>query len=294
MGGTNSGHTVYKGNQKFIFRLLPTGIIEEHVCAVLPAGSYIDLEILEEEVRTIGLSKDRLFIDGNAVIITEKNKRTEAASGLRQAIGSTNSGTWAAIVERIRRKGDVFFAKNCNGLKEYIVDTKHLLRKACDSGEKVIIEGTQGYGLSLLHAEDYPYATSRDTSAAGFLAETGLSPFDVENIIMVIRTFPIRVSGNSGPLKNEIDWEILRKELGCDEDMTEYTSCTNRVRRVARFDKDVVLRAIECNRPNIIVLNHLDYIASGIRQKTIAETASLLKRPVDYFGENPFTLSAMI
>jgi adenylosuccinate synthase len=67
------------------------------------------------------------------------------------------------------------------------------------------------------------------------------------------------VSGKSGPLNNEIDWETLRKEADSNEDMTEYTSCTNRVRRVARFDAEIVNRSIECNRPNIIVLNHVDY-----------------------------------
>jgi adenylosuccinate synthase len=294
VGGPNSGHTVYQGKHKLIFRLLPTGIIEDHVCAVLPAGSYIDLRILEEELKTTGISGDRLFIDENAVIITEKNKDAEVESGLRQEIGSTNSGTGDAIAKRISRKNSGILAKNHNELKSYVVDTKSLLRKACDRGEKVIIEGTQGYGLSLLHSREYPYVTSRDTSAAGFLAETGLSPFDVENIVMVIRTFPIRVFGNSGPFKNEISWEILREELDRTDSMEEYTSCTNRVRRVARFDEELVIRAIECNRPNIIVLNHTDYICEDKRQEAIAGITSLLKQPIDYIGENPFTLNTGI
>ena len=74
--------------------------------------------------------------------------------------------------------------------------------------------------------------TSRDTSAVSILSECGLSPFDVRNIIMVIRSFSIRVSGKSGDLPKEINWDILRDELGRNEDMTEYTSCTNRIRRV--------------------------------------------------------------
>jgi len=65
----------------------------------------------------------------------------------------------------------------------------------------VIIEGTQGFGLSLLHAADYPYVTSRDTTAAAFVSEAGLSPLDVDDIVLVLRAFPIRVGGNSGPFK---------------------------------------------------------------------------------------------
>src|ERR1019366_4873057 len=47
---------------------------------------------------------------------------------------------------------------------------------AVDSGKKVLVEGTQGSGLSVYHSAYYPKATSRDTNAAGFLSEVGLSP----------------------------------------------------------------------------------------------------------------------
>jgi adenylosuccinate synthase len=289
VGGPNSGHTVYRGNERLIFRILPTGVIERNVTAILPAGSYVDLSILKEELKVSELSDERLLIDENAVIVSEKNLNAEVGSGLRDSIGSTNSGTGNAVVERILRRGDEILAKNCKVLSKYIVDTKRIMRKACDDGEKIIIEGTQGYGLSLLHSKDYPYVTSRDTSAAAFLSETGLSPFDVENIVMVIRAFPIRVSGNSGPLPNEIDWATVRQEAGRDEDMTEYTSSTKRVRRVARFDAAIVKRSIECNRPNTIVLNHVDYFAN--HKANLNSIIDNIKRQIDleidYVGDMP-------
>lgn len=259
VGGPNAGHTVYRGKEKIIFRLLPTGIIEKHVTAVLPAGSYINLSILQKEMKIAGVSDDRVLIDKNAVIISDDFIIDEKQSGLRQSIGSTESGTGAAVLARIKRKKNIkLLARDFPELNT--CDTKTILREACDDGKTIIAEGTQGVGLSLLHAKDYPYVTSRDTSAAAILSECGLSPFDVENIVMVLRSFPIRVSGQSGRLPNEINWDILRKESGWMEDMTEYTSCTNRVRRVARFDADVVTRGIISNKPNIIVLNHLDYV----------------------------------
>lgn len=259
VGGPNSGHTVCRNGEKIIFRILPTGIIEDHVTAVLPAGSYINLSILKEEMKAAGVSDERLLIDDNAVIISDAFMEAEKRSGLRQHIGSTESGTGAAVIARIERKeGRKLLAREFPQLKT--CDTKRILREACDTGKSIIAEGTQGFGLSLLHAKEYPYVTSRDTSAASILSECGLSPFDVRNIIMVIRSFPIRVSGKSGDLPKEINWNILRDELRRNEDMTEYTSCTNRIRRVARFDADVVVRSILCNRPNRIVLNHLDYV----------------------------------
>ncbi len=267
VGGPNSGHTVYHNEEKLIFRILPTGVIENHVTAVLPAGSYINLSILKEEMKIAGLSDDRLLIDENAVIISDDQIAAEMASGLRESIGSTQSGTGAAVIARIARKKNAkLLAKDYPELKT--CNTRNILRDACNADKKIIAEGTQGFGLSLLHAEDYPYVTSRDTSAAAILSECGLSPFDVENIVMVIRAFPIRVSGESGTLPNEIDWETLRKDLGKADDMTEYTSCTNRIRRVARFDADVVKRSIICNRPNIVVLNHLDYVDDSVHDET--------------------------
>lgn len=296
VGGPNSGHTVYRGNEKLIFRILPTGIIEKDTIAILPAGAYIDLNILQQEMKVCGIEKERLLIDENAIIVTEDMRMAERKSNLRERIGSTSSGTGEAVIKRILREDEGILAKSIAELKPYICDTKRVMREACDIGENIVVEGTQGYGLSLLHSNCYPYVTSRDTSAAAILAETGLSPFDVENIVMVVRAFPIRVSGNSGPLPDEIDWDTLRKESGRQEDLTEYTSCTNRIRRVARFNRDVVNRSIIANKPNVIVLNHFDYFAD---YKNTTNARIILKKiinqinaPLDYIGTSPKHLSS--
>lgn len=298
VGGPNSGHTVYRDAEKIIFRLLPTGVIENHVTAILPAGSYINLSILRDEMNLAGVSEDRVLIDDNAVIISDDFVAAEQQSNLRRDIGSTESGTGEAVMARIRRKKGVkLLAKDFCEL--HTCDTKKILRDACDAGKTIIAEGTQGFGLSLLHAREYPYVTSRDTSAAAILSECGLSPFDVENIVMVIRAFPIRVSGESGDLPNEIDWTILRDELGKTEDIAEYTSCTNRIRRVARFDAEVVTRSIISNQPNVIVLNHLDYVddlvhnlptVSNKCKEFISMVEAQIGQKISYFGTGVNTL----
>lgn len=285
VGGPNSGHTVYSNDQKFIFRQLPTGSILNNTISVLPAGSYIDISILKKEIDVSGLNSDRLIIDENAIVMNDDYREKEL--NLIKNIGSTGSGTGEAVLARIRRDGKVLLARDCKELKKYINDTKNVLRQACRKKEKIIAEGTQGFGLSLLHANEYPYTTSRDTSAASILSEIGLSPFDVKNIVMVIRTFPIRVSGNSGPLKNEISWNLLQNELGREEDMKEYTSCTNRIRRVARFDEELVKRSITCNNPNIIVMNHLDYCKNS---NYIQEVEDKIGHKINYFGDSPKNL----
>lgn len=81
--------------------------------------------------------------------------------------------------------------------------------------------------------------------------------------------------------------------------MTEYTSCTNRVRRVARFDAELVKRSIISNRPNIIVLNHLDYVdnnykTAGLKSKKINDFLRLVEseigRNINFVGIDGISL----
>lgn len=260
VGGPNSGHTVISEKGPIIFKQLPTAAILPDVICVLPAGSYLSPAILFEEIRLANLNPSRLLIDPNAVVITNDNLAEERDSKLGTAIGSTQSGTGAAVSARINRLGNVKLAREDESLKPYIRPATPFLRERLNKNERIIVEGTQGFGLSVLHAQDYPFATSRDTTAAGFVAEAGLSPLDVDDIVLVIRTFPIRVAGNSGPLPKEFSWEELTTESGSNSPIIEYTSVTKNMRRVARFDAEIVRQSVMYNRPTRIVLNHLDYL----------------------------------
>jgi adenylosuccinate synthase len=262
VGGTNSGHTVLsRDGTEYIFRILPTAAIDPSITCILPSGSYIDTSILCGEVETSGIAAKNLKIDPYAVIINQAMIASEIQSKLSALIGSTQSGTGAAVIQRLSRINGINFAKDCEELIPYLADTKELLRNLLNENKHIIIEGTQGFGLSPINASNYyPYSTSRDTTAAGFLMETGLSSFDVENVIMVIRAYPIRVSGRSGELPNETDWKTVTRNSGATEDLTEYTSATKKIRRVAEFDPNIVRKAIQVNQPNIIVLNHVDYV----------------------------------
>ncbi|MCK5232760.1 MAG: adenylosuccinate synthetase, partial [Desulfobulbaceae bacterium] len=255
-GGPNSGHTVIDEQGKArIFQQLPTAAILPDVKLAICSGSYIDLDILRREINETNVDVGRLFIDPDAVIITEELKAREAQGGLLIGrIGSTGSGTGAAVAARINREASLLFAKNIPELKPFITDVPELLRNTLGLQKRIIIEGTQGFGLSPLHARHYPYTTSRDTTAAAFLSETGLSPLDVDDVVLTIRAFPIRVAGNSGPLINEIDWQTVTTEGHHIQPIEERTSVTKQIRRVARFSPDVVRKAIEVNRPTQIVL----------------------------------------
>lgn len=280
VGGTNSGHTVIdQSGSAVIFRHLPTACILPQVVSVIPPGNYLHLPTLLSEIRRIGAEAPRIAIDPYAWIIQDIDVQAERKSGLQGAIGSTATGTGAALIRRIQRSESESFAKDIPALRPYLRDTTELLALALRDQQRVVLEGTQGFGLSLLHSRLYPYCTSRDTTAAGFVSEAGLSPLDVDEVVLVIRTFPIRVAGESGPLLNEIDWATVTSESRYSSPLVEYTSVTNRVRRVARFDPEIVRRAIAHNRPTCIALNHLDYVDASC-----ASESRLTQQALDFAG----------
>lgn len=294
VGGPNSGHTVYSDDgQKYIFQHLPTAAILPDVLCVLAAGSYIDVARLLYEIDLCKLDPARLRVDPNAVVITQQNRVDEGLVGLRAGIGSTLTGTGAAVLNRISRTRPVTFAKDVAELQPFLCEAVECLDGLLQRGERVVIEGTQGYGLSVLHTPYYPYATSRDTTAAGFLSEVGLSPLEVDDVVMVIRAFPIRVPGNSGPLPREATWQIVTKESGATAPLEELTSVTKSIRRVAMFDPAIVHAALRSNRPSRIFLNHVDYFdrslsAGGVfspaMHAAVEAIEGLIERKMDFVG----------
>jgi adenylosuccinate synthase len=234
------------------------------------------------EIRQTGVNPNRLAIDPDAWVITDEDVDTERQMNLQGKIGSTGSGTGAAVIRRLSRNQRASFAKEVPELAPFLCDTAALLSKELATGKQVIVEGTQGFGLSPLHSRQHPNCTSRDTTAAAFLSEAGLSPLDVAQVVLVIRAHPIRVAGPSGALPNEIDWRTVTQESGSPTPLIEFTSVTQKVRRVARFDAEVVKRAIAHNRPTTIVLNHLDYIDFRCRtEMRLTKRATAFVRTVE-------------
>src|SRR5262249_55501579 len=151
------------------------------------------------------LGPDQVAVSPMARIITDEHKSWERDAELGSIIGSTQSGTGAAVMAMTARGVANFplpsvHAEDVPELQRYLKDTGAEARRLLDSGKRVVVEGTQGFGLSVLHGGFWPKATSRDTTAAAFVAEAGLSPLDVDDVTLVIRCHPIRVAGDSGPL----------------------------------------------------------------------------------------------
>jgi adenylosuccinate synthase len=285
-----------------VLRQLPTAALLPDVFCVLGPGSYVDPRLVVEETERLGLPTERIAIDPHAVLVTDEDRLAETTGMLGRRIGSTCSGTGAAVQKRIARRTVDDLAGGSRHLEPYVRDTATLLRDLLDADERVVVEGPQGFGLSVMHAPDFPHVTSRDTSAAAALSEAGLSPLETDEIVLVLRAHPIRVAGNSGPFHTqELSWEEVAREGG-HEHLEEFTSVTGRLRRIGRFDPTLVRRAIAINQPSVVVLNHVDYVDRFATEQTLTSKAELfvrrteseIGREIDFVGLGPASLVRVV
>jgi adenylosuccinate synthase len=304
-GGPNSGHSFLRADgSTALVRHLPTAFVNPRTRLLIPAGAVLDLEVLKGEMDLLGISARRVGVDRNAMIIEPADKRTEAELSLGERLSSTLCGVGAAAARRMMRAPDVRLAadaaRSTAWLRDLITDVSRETNEVLDRRGKALVEGTQGFGLSLFHSDCYPKTTSKDTSASAFLSEVGISPRRVTEIVLVLRTFPIRVAGaQAGPLSDEITWDLLQRESGYPYPIQELTTVTRKVRRVARFDWELARRAADLNRPTQIAINcidHLDFRNRGLMQRAALSSSALaflsrleteLKAPVGFVGTGP-------
>ena len=272
-GGPNAGHSVY-GQPVEVFHLLPSGTTKSPKSRIiLGPGTIINLEKLLSEIKKYLIDVDRLLIDENVTIISQKDIEKETKF---DKIGSTKQGVGFATANNItnRLKGiSRFKASNVKDLKGFIGSAHSEYEKIFRNKQKILLEGTQGTFLSLHHGI-YPYVTSRDTSVSGCLSEAGLSPRRVNRIIMVTRTYPIRVQspdgGTSGPFgeSTEIDLQTIsnRSNIPLEElKKIEITTTTKRLRRISEFNWELFRKACEINSPTDIALTFTDYLSKDNR-----------------------------
>jgi adenylosuccinate synthase len=259
-GGPNAGHSLAHNGRLETVRQVPAAVINPGIRLLVAAGALVDPPILLQEIDRFGLGQQRLGVDGFAAIISRRHKEQEASLDLRKRVSSTLSGTGAATSSKILREPSLKLVRQIPRLRKYIVDVAAEANEAFDNAKNILIEGTQGFGLSLHHSLMYPFVTSRDTSASNFLSEVGLSPRCVSQVIMVLRTHPIRVPGHSGPLARETSWSAISKASKSPTELNEFTSVTKRLRRVGLFESEVVKRAVMVNRPTALALQGLDYV----------------------------------
>ena len=237
-GATNAGHTCYYKGKPYAMQQLGVGWVNPDTTLVVGAGALIDPTILEREVAMVSEAtgediKHRLFIDHRAGLHLPVHQQRSADSGRHVKIGATGKGCSEALIDRIRGRGEgnLMFGTSAWAKDFNTGDTEQMLNNAWDQGARIQLEGTQGQGLDL-YLGPYPYVTHKQTGPAQWMLECGLSPSLPNEITLVIRTFPIRVAGDSGPMRRETSWLQLAGQI-------------NAKRRASGFDPIVAEESLE-------------------------------------------------
>lgn len=296
VGSPNAGHTFYWNGEKHVQQSIPCGWINPFATIVIGRGALLNMkQLMKELVHILSYYPDflsRLKIDAKAGILDEHFHEEEGGTEgeMHFRIGSTGEGVGPARIARLQRDHQKFrlFEDIVEeyGLEQCLThNTPKLLADLQDQGKNILIEGTQGSGLSLLHSH-WPYCTSIDTNAAGIISEVGIAPSRVTDVLMVVRTFPIRVAGNSGPMTNEITWHELNERLQCTV-VAERTTVTKKIRRIAEWDQDLFEQSLLLNAPTSIALTFADYIDPAIKNVNLIEEVKKSEKLNEFIDNKP-------
>ncbi len=264
-GSVNAAHTVWKDGQKYALHMVPAAFLNEKTRLLIAAGANVHVGQFFKE---LGQTKveNRIGVDQNASIIEEKHSAQDKASAVNKGIGTTGWGVGPAIEERVRRTAKL--AKDVPELEPYLTDSVQEVNDGLDAGKKVLLEGTQGFMLSLFLSGGYPYVTGRDTGASAIASEAGVGPTRVDDVLIVYKSFMTRVG--AGPLPGEIS-----KEEAIKRGWFETAAGTGRDRRSAPFDFDLARKTARINGATQAAVTKLDSLFPACRSKrSISELPS--------------------
>lgn len=110
-GGNNAGHSIEVDGKKFAFHLIPSGILNKDVKAILGNGVVIDPKVLIDEINNLkenGYSVNNLYISSKAHLILPYHiKLDELLEDIRgkDKIGTTKRGIGPAYCDKFERSG---------------------------------------------------------------------------------------------------------------------------------------------------------------------------------------------
>lgn len=246
-GSVNAAHTVLNGEKRYALHMVPAAFLHPKCRLLVAAGANVHVNRFLEEVQLTGV-EDRIGIDVQASIIEDKHGVQDKASAHLRGIGTTGWGVGPALEERVRRTAKL--ARDIPQLKPFLADVSTEINDGLDQGRKVLLEGTQGFMLSLFHGT-YPYVTGRDTGASAIASEAGVGPTKVDQVLIVYKSFITRVG--AGPLPGEIT-----KEEALKKGWFETAAGTGRDRRSAPFDFELAKKTASINGATQAAVTKLD------------------------------------
>ena len=126
-GGANAGHTVIFQGEKFVFHLLPSGILHKEVFCVISNGVVLDPEVLLNEIQSLDsfdLNIDqRLFISSQCHVVMPYHKLLDQYAEERlkeKKIGTTKRGIGPCYSDKSSRGGIRLIDLYDSNLKEIL------------------------------------------------------------------------------------------------------------------------------------------------------------------------------
>lgn len=111
-GGANAGHTIYLGKDKYIFHLVPSGMLRKNCTCVIGNGVVVHLETLFEELDLLkkhGIKTEgRIFVSDRAHLVFNYHKAADEAqeeSKGKKKVGTTKRGIGPCYTDKMRRTG---------------------------------------------------------------------------------------------------------------------------------------------------------------------------------------------
>jgi len=167
-----------------------------------------------------------------------------------------------------------------------LTDVAAETNQALKANENVILEGSQGFGISLYYGI-FPYVTSKDTTASQIAADVGVGPTRIDETIVVFKTFPTRVG--EGPFKTQMSEEEAKKLQ-----IEEFGTVTGRQRRIGWWDPKMAAYSAMINGATQVAITGLDKLDPNVRgvdryDDLSTKVKTFLRQAEDEVGI-PFTL----
>ncbi len=134
-GGANSGHTVIVEGKKYIFHILPSGMLYSGKTCVVGNGVALDPDRLFEELDELssqGMDRARLIVSGSAHVVMPYHKildQFEESKGLKRRQGTTEQGIGPCYVDKFGRTGirvcDLMHPEMLRDKLDYILGLKN-------------------------------------------------------------------------------------------------------------------------------------------------------------------------
>ncbi|PKP54588.1 MAG: adenylosuccinate synthetase [Candidatus Altiarchaeales archaeon HGW-Altiarchaeales-3] len=291
--GPNAGHTVIAGGMRYGIRQLPSGFANKNTKLLIGAGVLVDRTVLFSEIEKLKEFNvnSRLGVDYRCTIIEEEHKKRDAGSSyLKEKIMTTGTGCGPANEDRVKRIAKR--AEDINELKRYLTDVPRELNAAIDMGKNVLIEGTQGFNLSVYYGT-YPFVTSKDTSASAILSDVGIGPTKVSDVIVVFKAYLSRVGG--GHLDGELSDDVINKsEIWKKIHGLERGTVTGRQRRIAEFNFEFAKNSVMVNGATQVALTCIDLLfpeCAGVTEyDMLSNAAKAYVKNIEEKLKTPITL----